>query len=93
MKTLKQFCAAVALISALSFSALAGEILTPPVAGPAGEMSTPGASAAGDMHTPGVSAMGDILTPGVSAAGEIHLPGVTAESAILGFWLQISSLF
>jgi hypothetical protein len=69
MKHLRQLCAGLLLVLALSANALAGDILTPGVTGTAespgytGVAESPGF--AGIMDTPSVT--GEILTPGLYA--------------------------
>lgn len=69
MNKLQQFLAAAALMLALSFPALAGDILCPGItAAPTPSSSSSQMSSTGDIGTPGASVSGQMDTPGVADA-------------------------
>jgi hypothetical protein len=92
MNQLRNLCAGLLLLLALSVPAFAGEILTPP--GAAGPTEVPG-RADGTAESPGVA--GDMHTP--SAAGETQFPGVAESPGFAGImdtpsiYLAIGLLF
>ena len=84
MKHLRRTCAGLILVLALSLPVFAGDMLTPPVAGP---QESPGIT--GDTQFPG--ATGPQESPGV--AGEINIPGITGDTQFPGLLAAIFSLF
>ena len=81
MKNLRKLGATLVLTFALSLTAIAGEVLTPPCAPPEpGQIPTPPCAAApGDMETPTVtSTSGDVGTPTV-ANDEMSFSKIAAD--------------
>lgn len=94
MKQLRRTCLGLLMLLALSVPALAGDMLTPPVAGPQegpglrGDMGTP-PGANGVIHNPDG---GDILNP-PGPSGVIHNPDDPGDLLTSGIALFFASFF
>jgi len=85
MKHLRQICAGLILVLALSLPVFAGDIPSPP--GAPGDISTPGV--AGETQFPGVT--GQQESPGV--AGDVQFPGITGEIGMPGLLFALFFFF